>query len=59
MKRKALIVLLVLVLGGIMAHFLGIGIVVLALICLGLGLLIGRRHSKPSKGRDIVIRLRR
>ena len=59
MKRKLIIALVVLVLAAIVARFLGIAIVMLALICLGVGLFIGRRRGGSSRGKDIVIRLRR
>ena len=59
MKRKIIIALVVLVLAAIVARFLGIAIVMLALICLGVGLFIGRRRGGSSKGKDIVIRIRR
>jgi len=59
LKRKLIIALVVLVLAAIVARFLGIAIVMLALICLGVGLFIGRRRGGSSRGKDIVIRLRR
>ena len=59
MKRKLIIALVVLILGAIVARFFGIAIVMLVLICLGLGLFIGRRRGGSSRGKDIVIRLRR
>jgi hypothetical protein len=59
LKRKLIIALAVLILGAIVARFLGTAIVILALICLGLGLLIGRRRGGSSKGKDIIIRIRR
>jgi len=59
LKRKLIIALVVLVLAAIVARFLGIAIVMLVLICIGLGLFIGRRRGGSSKGKDIVIRLRR
>jgi len=59
LKRKIIIALVVLVLAAIVARFLGIAIVMLALICLGVGLFIGRRRGGSSRGKDIVIRIRR
>ena len=59
MKRKLIIALVVLILAAIVARFFGIAIVMLVLICLGLGLFIGRRRGGSSKGKDIVIRIRR
>jgi len=59
LKRKLIIALVVLILAAIVARFFGIAIVMLVLICLGLGLFIGRRRGGSSKGKDIVIRIRR
>ena len=59
MKRKVIIALVVLVLGAIVARFFGVGIIMVALILLGIGYFIGRRQGPKSKSKDIVLRIRR
>ena len=59
MKRKFVIGLIVLVLLGIAVHSFGGGIIMVALIFLGIGYFISRRRGSKSKGKDIVIRIRR
>ena len=59
MKRKIVIGLIALVLAGVIAHFLGIVIVIVALIFLGIGFLISRRRKPHPKGKDVIVRIRR
>lgn len=59
MRRKIIIGLGVLLLIGIVGYFLGAAIVIIALIFLGIGYLIARRRKGGSKGKDVIVRLRR
>lgn len=59
MRRKLIIGLGLLLFIGIVGYFLGAAIVVTALIFLGIGYFIARRRKGGSKGKDVVVRLRR
>ena len=49
----------ILLLIGIVGYFLGATIVVVGLICIGIGYWIARRRKGGPKQKDVIIRLRR